>query len=56
MSVGDTGTDEEAARVAGIPFIHAAYGFGKTERPEAVIREIRELPGVLRGMDNKKHD
>lgn len=54
--VGDTGKDEEAARVAGIPFIHAAYGFGKTGRPEAVIREIRELPGVLRGMDNKKHD
>lgn len=29
--VGDTGWDKEAAEKAGIPFIHAAYGFGKPE-------------------------
>ena len=42
--VGDTRKDEEAAEQAGIPFIHAAYGFGKAERPAAVIRSIKELP------------
>lgn len=29
--VGDTAMDQEAARLAGIPFLHAAYGFGKVE-------------------------
>ena len=27
--VGDTSGDEQSARVAGIPFIFAAYGFGE---------------------------
>jgi HAD superfamily hydrolase (TIGR01549 family) len=48
--VGDTGKDEEAARVAGIPFIHAAYGFGKAEAPEGVIGSLEELPVLIRRM------
>ncbi len=54
--VGDTAKDQEAAEAAGIPFIHAAYGFGKTERPDDVIRDIAELPEALRRMDHKKQD
>ena len=54
--IGDTVKDQEAAKAAGIPFIHAAYGFGKTERPDAVIRDIAELPETLRQMDHKKQD
>ena len=46
--VGDTHKDEEAAEQAGIPFIHAAYGFGTAERPAAVIRSITELPDSIR--------
>lgn len=34
--VGDTNGDETAARAAGVPFIHAAYGFGTAESPDAV--------------------
>ncbi|MBR4758807.1 MAG: HAD family hydrolase, partial [Lachnospiraceae bacterium] len=34
--VGDTEGDEKAARFAGIPFIWAAYGFGKAQAPDAV--------------------
>ena len=49
--VGDTRKDEEAARLAGIPFIHAAYGFGGADAPDGVIRDIRELPELL-----KKHE
>ncbi len=46
--IGDTRKDEEAARAAGIPFIHAAYGFGEAERPDGVIRDITELPEKIR--------
>lgn len=35
LFVGDTASDEEAARGAGVPFVHAAYGFGMAERPLA---------------------
>ena len=46
--IGDTRKDEEAARLAGIPFIHAAYGFGVAEAPEGAIGDIRELPEKMR--------
>ncbi|MGN1120705.1 MAG: HAD family hydrolase [Oscillospiraceae bacterium] len=42
--VGDTGGDLDAADAAGIPFIHAAYGFGTTNREVPKIRSLRELP------------
>ena len=45
--VGDTQKDQDAARLAGIPFIHAAYGFGKVQAPDAVIRSLAELPDVI---------
>ncbi len=48
--VGDTRKDQEAAQVAGIPFIHAAYGFGTAEKPEGVIHAISELPALLDGL------
>ena len=54
--IGDTAKDQEAAKAAGIPFIHAAYGFGKTVEPEGVIRDITELPEALRRLDHKKQD
>jgi len=46
--VGDTEGDQSAARAAGVPFIHAAYGYGAVSSPDAVIRSLRELPEVLR--------
>ena len=45
--VGDTVMDERSAREAGCPFIHAAYGFGAAERPDAVITSPAELPALL---------
>ena len=50
--VGDTRMDEQSAREAGCPFIHAAYGFGESEAPDAVISapaELVELIGKLEG-------
>lgn len=45
--VGDTSGDEESARVAGIPFIYAAYGFGEAKAPDYVIEEFAQLPQVM---------
>lgn len=44
--VGDTRSDEEAARLAGLPFVHAAYGFGDAQAPDEVITTPRELSAV----------
>ena len=52
--VGDTAGDQNASKKAGIPFIHAAYGFGKAEAPEYVISDIRELPGLLEEINGGK--
>lgn len=41
--VGDTQGDAEATHKAGIPFIHAAYGFGKVDQAEFVIKDISDL-------------
>lgn len=48
--IGDTGLDGEAAQVAGIPFIWAAYGFGAPETYHAKLEEFSQLPGVLEEM------
>ena len=45
--IGDTVMDERSAREAGCPFIHAAYGFGSAENPDAVVSSPAELPGVI---------
>ena len=47
--VGDTAGDQAAARIAGIPFIHAAYGYGKVDDADAVIRRIAELLQIVQG-------
>ncbi len=41
--IGDTASDERSAREAGCPFVHAAYGFGSAEAPDAVIAAPEEL-------------
>ena len=50
--VGDTLGDETAANFAGIPFIHAAYGFGTANNPAAVLHNFNELPEVLEKFSN----
>lgn len=44
--VGDTALDHQSATQAGVPFIHAAYGFGTVEGVPA-IRSLGELEGLL---------
>ena len=42
--VGDTMGDYDATMQAGLPFVHAAYGFGTVPEGTAKIDDIRELP------------
>lgn len=46
--VGDTERDMRAAHKAGVPFIHAAYGFGSGFESEYRINSFRELPELLK--------
>ena len=44
LYLGDTRGDYDAAAEAGIPFLHAAYGFGEVPEGTPRIGDIRELP------------
>lgn len=44
--VGDTQGDLDAASAAGVPFVHAAYGFGAVDGVPA-IHSLAELPALL---------
>lgn len=45
--VGDIQGDYEASKVAGVRFIHAAYGFGSIDEVVPVIYHLQELPEVV---------
>ena len=47
--VGDTALDHASAQQAGVPFIHAAYGFGSVENVSA-IHSLEELEGLLKSL------
>ena len=42
--VGDTEKDKAAADGAGIPFVHAAYGFGRVPDADWKISTLADLP------------
>lgn len=48
--VGDTQGDYDAATAAGVPFIHAAYGFGKVNASVPVLPSFDQLPQLLTGV------
>ena len=48
--VGDTVLDFEAAEGAGVPFIHAAYGFGRVPEAKWRIAQLPDLPAVAAGV------
>lgn len=41
--VGDTPLDEQEARAAGVPFVHASYGFGKAAAPDRSVSCFMEI-------------
>ena len=44
--VGDTKSDENAAKEAGLPFVYASYGFGDADEYVAVINSFEEIKSV----------
>lgn len=46
LYVGDTQSDMDAADAAGLPFVHAAYGFGTVNRETPVLRTFAALPAI----------
>lgn len=44
--VGDTQGDSDSADFAGIPFIHAAYGFGKINKEVPSVHSVSEIFGA----------
>ena len=45
--LGDTLGDQRAAEEAGIPFLHAAYGFGQPDKPVPSLKAFSDLPSLL---------
>ena len=45
--IGDIQKDIDSAHSAGIPCIHAAYGFGEVKDADYIIKDFSELPSVL---------
>ncbi len=52
--VGDTLGDEEATNKAKLHFVHAAYGFGKAKKPEAVLNNFSSLPSITQEIFSKR--
>ncbi len=46
--VGDTRGDEEAARLAGIPYYHVDFGFGRAQTPDLIIKDLSQLKSLLK--------
>lgn len=46
--VGDIQGDYDAATEAGVPFIHAAYGFGTISQDVVTINSLSELPAAIK--------
>jgi len=44
--LGDTQGDLDAADLAGVPFVYAAYGFGTVDRETPAIHSLKELPDL----------
>ncbi len=48
--IGDTDGDYNAACRAGVPFLHAAYGYGKPHEPTPVLRRLDALPKQMQSI------
>lgn len=47
LYVGDTQSDADACRRAGVPVAWAAYGFGRIDRPDIVLDTFASLPSKI---------
>lgn len=49
--VGDTDGDYRATCYAGLPFIHASYGYGKPHETTANVNRFDKLPSLLKSIE-----
>lgn len=49
--VGDIQADYDATMKAGGRFIHAAYGMGSVQEPVPELKDIRNLPELLKALE-----
>lgn len=47
LYIGDTQGDCDAAAAAGVPFLHAAYGFGAIDHAVPFVRSFAEIPAAI---------
>lgn len=52
--IGDTQADFEACQQAGVPFIHAAYGFGTVDAAVPHAQSVQELPHLIERLLGKR--
>ena len=52
LYIGDTQGDYNAATAAGVPFLHAAYGFGTIDRPVPAVTAFTQLPQAVAALEN----
>lgn len=48
LYIGDTQGDYDAATSAGVPFLHAAYGFGAIDHDVPFVRAFAEIPAAVK--------
>ena len=51
LYIGDTQGDCNAAAKAGVPFLHAAYGFGQIDRPVPRAETFRDIPAAVAALE-----
>ena len=51
LYIGDTQGDFDAAAKAGVPFLHAAYGFGQIDRPVPRAETFRDIPSAVAALE-----
>jgi phosphoglycolate phosphatase len=52
--VGDTASDERAAKIADIEFVHASYGFGKASKEKLSFKSFPDLVNHFMGRSRRK--
>ncbi|MBQ7965567.1 MAG: HAD family hydrolase [Ruminococcus sp.] len=48
--VGDTKSDETAARKAQLPFVYASYGFGDVDSYDAIVNSFKEIKDAVKSL------
>ena len=51
LYIGDTQGDCDAAAKAGVPFLHAAYGFGAIDHPVPRAEAFRDIPAAVAALE-----